>query len=551
MKPLMSCGLSLSLLLAVCTVARAEENLLGHWKLSGDAKDRSGNQLHGQPRDVDFSAKDAGKFNGRTSRIEVPLSNPQRLGAKPFSIALWVNTDEKLDDVLGDLVSQYEPQSRTGFNFGIHNNAGVCSAQSNYRQLQFGIDAGKVDSEWTDCGRPGNNMFVFALCAHKGELFAGTFEHGADESGHVYRYAGGQDWIDCGSPDRSNAVQALAVFDGHLYAGTGRYLSRGSALQESPNETPGGKVYRYEGEGKWVDCGKLTNPETGDAFTVGGMAVYNGQLYAGVSKHPGKGLYRYEGGDRWKYLGNPGHRLTNPVVHDGKMYFCSLDGGGVARFDGENQFTDVGRPEGVTQTYSFAVYDGELYAATWPNGEVFRYGGGDSWINCGRLGDEKEVMGMAVYNGKLYGGTLPLAEVYRYDGGTRWTRTGQLDTTPDVRYRRAWSMAVFDGKLYCGTLPSGHVYSLEAGKNVTYDHALPAGWVHLAAVRDTDRLRLYVNGKEVAQSTKFDAGEYDISNSQPLRIGYGAVDSFNGKLSDVRLYRRALTAEEISKLAER
>jgi hypothetical protein len=280
------------------------------------------------------------------------------------------------------------------------------------------------------------------------------------------------------------------------------------------------------------------------------MAVYQGQLYAGVSKPPGRGLYRYEGGTRWTYCGNPGHRVTNPVVFNGKLYCCSLDGGGVARYDGPHQWTDVGRPAGVSQTYGFAVYRGHLYASSWPNGEVFRYDGGRTWVSCGRLGNEKEVMGMAVYNGKLYAGTLPLAEVYRYEGGTNWTRTGQLDTTPDVRYRRAWSMAVYQGRLFCGTLPSGHVYSLEAGKSVTYDRALPPGWNHVAAVKGDERLKLYVNGKQVASSTRFDPADFDLTNQQPLQVGLGAHDHFHGKLQDVRLYGRALTDEEIAKLAE-
>ena len=110
-------------------------------------------------------------------------------------------------------------------------------------------------------------------------------------------------------------------------------------------------------------------------------------------------------------------------------------------------------------------------------------------------------------------------------------------------------MAVFGGRLFCGTLPSGHVFSIEAGKSVTYDHALPAGWVHLAAVRDVDQLRLYVSGKLVATSGKFRADHYDLSNDKPLMIGFGAHDYFNGKLKDVRLYRRALTQDEIEKLA--
>jgi len=535
-----------------------DDRLVGHWLLGEDVRDTSGRDNHGRGHGVDLEASgvDSGNggaagFDGIDDSIEVANADSLQLGTGEFSIALWAHTEAELDDVLGDLVGKFDPVTRTGFNFSIQNAAGVCSAQSNYRHLHFGIDAGQLDAAWTDCGRPGNNLFVFALCVFDGELYAGTFEHGKDEAGHVYRYAGGTEWVDCGSPDRCNAVQALAVYDGHLYAGAGRYLARGSSLPESPNEIPGGKVYRYEGGDEWTDCGKLQNPESGESFTVGGMAVYQGQLYAGVSKPPGRGLYRYEGGANWEYCGNPGNRVTNPVVYNGHMYFCSLDGGGVTRYDGDSNWTDVGKPAGVSQTYGFAVYRGDMYASTWPNGEVFRYGGEQSWINCGRLGEEKEVMGMAVYNGQLYGGTLPLAEVHRYNGGTDWFNTGQLDHTPDVRYRRAWSMAVFKGRLYCGTLPSGHVFSIEAGKSVTYDHALPSGWVHLAAVRDADRLRLYVDGKQVATSSQFAADDYDISNKQPLEIGFGTHDYFNGKLEDVRIYRRALDAGEIAELSRR
>ena len=157
-------------------------------------------------------------------------------------------------------------------------------------------------------------------------------------------------------------------------------------------------------------------------------------------------------------------------------------------------------------------------------------------------------MGMAVYNGKLYAGTLPFADVYRYDGGQTWTTTGRLDHTPDVRYRRAWSMAVFDGKLFCGVLPSGHVLSLEAGKSVTYDRSLPAGWHHLTAVKDEKRLRLYVDGRKVSESGKFDAEQFDLDTERPLSIGFGQHDYFNGKMKDVRLYNRALSRGEIKEI---
>lgn len=534
-----------------------EPELIAHWPLGEDARDVSGNGHDGRATEIEFrrvraegGERLAAEFDGRNSGITVSNADSLALGTEAFSIAAWIHTDSAVDDVLGDLVSKFDPESRVGFNLGIQSFAGVTSSQANDRHLHFGIDAGSESAEWIDCGRPGENVFVFALCAFAGDLYAGTFEHGADQRGHVYRYAGDSHWVDCELPTKTNAVQALAVFDGHLYAGSGRYLSAGSAMPESPNETPGGVVYRLEKDGSWRACGQLGNDETGVAFTVGGMAVYRGELYAGVSKPAGKGLYRYDGDAAWTYLGNPGHRVTNPVVYNGHLYFCSLDGGGITRFEGDSGFVDLGRPEGVTQTYGFAIHRGALFASSWPNGEVFRLEGGRKWATTGQLGAELEVMPMVVYNGKLYGGTLPLAEVYRYDGDQNWTSTGQLDHTPDVRYRRAWSMAVHGGRLYCGTLPSGHVLSMEAGINATYDHALSSGWVHVAAVKADDRLRIYVNGENVAESREFDPEAYNLANDRPLEIGSGSMDRFLGRLRDLRLYRGALDAVAVSKLAQ-
>ena len=93
--------------------------------------------------------------------------------------------------------------------------------------------------------------------------------------------------------------------------------------------------------------------------------------------------------------------------------------------------------------------------------------------------------------------------------------------------------------------------AVEAGKSVTFDQELPSGWVHLAAVREADRLRLSVNGRQVARSAVFRAADYDLTNDAPLRIGLGQHDYFNGRLPDVRLYRRALSPEEIAELAHR
>ncbi len=51
-----------------------------------------------------------------------------------------------MDDVLGDVISCYDSHARTGFNLTLMNYAGVTSAQSNWRNLLFGIDDGQNDS---------------------------------------------------------------------------------------------------------------------------------------------------------------------------------------------------------------------------------------------------------------------------------------------------------------------------------------------------------------------------------------------------------------------
>lgn len=524
-----------------------EADLIGHWKLAGDARDSSGNGLHGVNRGVDLDAAapkgikgKAARFDGRKSYIEVPLNKRLLLGKGDFTFSIWAHTADRLDDVLGDILSMYDPVRRRGVIWCIKNHAGAPTSQANYRQLQFGIDAGTVP-KWQDRGRPGKSVYTMALAVHDGQLYAGTCEPGKDETGHVYRYAGESRWHDCGSPDPCNAVTALAAHRGKLYAGVGRYRLAGSSLPETSNAKLGGKVYRYEGGKKWVDCGQLPKTEA-----VGGLVVYRGELYASSLYRPA-GFFRYVGDSTWQTCPLPkeGERVDALAVFNGYLYATSYDVCAVFRFDGKS-WENMGKLEKSGQTYSFEVHDGELFVGTWPNGKVFRLAGGKEWRDVGRLGKELEVMGMAGYNGQLYAGTLPLAQVYRFDGADRWTLTGRVDLTPGVRYRRAWSMAVFQGRLFCGTLPSGHVHALEAGACVTHDRELSPGWHHLAVVRRDNCLHLFVDGQQVAESTPFDAEAFDLGAPLPLRIGFGPHDYFNGSLRDLKLYARALSDKEIA-----
>ena len=523
--------------LAAQAVAQSGD-LVGHWNLQGDVQDSSGHGNHGRNFGVELEP-DGASFDGRGAHIQIADSDSLDFGSGDFTIALWAHTDKVLDDTLGDLLTKFDPDSRRGFNLSLKHHAGVTGSQANYRNLQFGIDNAQL-SEWTLNGRPGRSIFNHSMAVHDGRLYVGTVEGQTnDDKGHVYRYDNGE-WTDLGAPWKSNGVTSMASFDGRLYVGVSRVLLHYSGLEPTIAHHIGGKVFRYE-DGDWVDCGQILGIDG-----VNGMVEFRGKLHVSGFYQPG--LFRYEGGQEWTALGSyEGMRPEALAVHDGAIYATGYDEGAVYRYDGE-RWSHTGRLGDSTQVYGMAIYRGKLHAGTWPKATVYRYEGDNHWVSTGRLGAEQEVMGPNVYNGKLYYGSLPLARIFRYDGDREWTAIGRVDHTPDAVYRRAWSMAVYQGRLFVGTLPSGQVWSIEAGKNVSYDRPLEPGWRHIGAVKRGDRLHLYVDGAEVARSSRMAPATFDLTNDEPLRIGFGQHDFFNGRMRDVRLYGRGLDDREIARL---
>lgn len=530
--------------------------LIGHWPLQKDSLDHSGHALPTSAENLTLSG-DGAQFDGSTSRITVADHPLLQLGKKPMTLAAWVCTDE-LDDIVGSIACKYDFAARRGFNFDIVTNGGMTStAQSNYRHVHFGIDSGRIDAHFTDCGRPGNAVFIGALLSADGNLYAGTVETGDHAIGRVWRHDGGQKWIDLGNPMNTTGMMSLAWFDGAIHATTTRYLTRGSLLDPSSNRNPGGKVFRLRADQTWEDIGhpghedatpddqpdKFSMYHTNKADDTVGLTQFRGELYC-MTMHR-TGIFKYVGGQKWINIGPHNMRTMCIAVWRDRLY-ALMNGGPIYRYEGGDQWTDCGCPKGSTQTYSALVHRGEFYVGTWPLPEIFRYVNG-TWVNYGAVGTEREIMGMALYNGKGYIGSLPLGNVWRMDGST-YTFIGTPDNTPG-RLRRLWGMAVHDGKLFSGTLPGGRVYSIEAGKSVTSDRTLSGGWHHVAAVKDERRLWLYIDGKVIAISPPYHADDYDMNNGEPMTIGFGAHEFFKGKMRDVRLYGRALDAAEISVLS--
>jgi len=305
----------------------ADDSLIAHWKLQSDTRDSVSDRAavnHG----VQFENGHA-VFDGIDNWIEVPADDVPEIANGEFSVAAWIHTDEELDDVLGDVLTRYDPVARRGFTLSLMNYAGVTSAQSNWRNVLFGIDSGQVDSAWTDCGRPGTNMQVKSLVVFDGDLYAAVWEPDAGKTGHVYRYAGGTKWIDCGGPDKANALCGMAVYKGRLYAGSELYSGGGSSLPLSPNENHGGRVYRYEGGTRWTNVGKIE-----DVRSVSGLAVYKGQLFAGTGTTGAwrdtprtRGMYRFDSPGKWTSCGCPNLRVVHLSVYNGHLFGLSYDAG--------------------------------------------------------------------------------------------------------------------------------------------------------------------------------------------------------------------------------
>jgi hypothetical protein len=114
-----------------------------------------------------------------------------------------------------------------------------------------------------------------------------------------------------------------------------------------------------------------------------------------------------------------------------------------------------------------------------------------------------------------------------------------------------WTLAQHAGRLFATTIPSGHVWSMQAGACVTWDVECPPGWRHVAAQRQGNELRLFVDGRQVAASTAGAAATLDVDCDRPWLIGAGPGGFFNGAIADVAIHRRALSAQEIRAAAAR
>ena len=82
----------------------------------------------------------AAVFDEKNGGLEASLNaieNPD-----DYSISVWVNATDEIDDVPGDILSWYDPQNQQGFHLSLKTNY-VTTSQTNY-PFQTSLGGGRL-----------------------------------------------------------------------------------------------------------------------------------------------------------------------------------------------------------------------------------------------------------------------------------------------------------------------------------------------------------------------------------------------------------------------
>jgi hypothetical protein len=80
---------------------------------------------------------------------------------------------------------------------------------------------------------------------------------------------------------------------------------------------------------------------------------------------------------------------------------------------------------------------------------------------------------------------------------------------------------------------------------VRYDVTSAGEWFHAVYVKDSSDIELFIDG--VSQGTTTYTS-FDSPDNNTFHIGNGGARYFDGMIDDVRVYSRALSANEVSQL---
>ncbi len=131
-----------------------------------------------------------------------------------------------------------------------------------------------------------------------------------------------------------------------------------------------------------------------------------------------------------------------------------------------------------------------------------------------------------------------------------WANCTAAGNFPDIVANLSGTVKGFLLRLDSTTGKPQFFVSLATDKSITSSGAsiVGAGWTHLAAVYNGTDIRLYVNGASAATPVAA-TGNIVFTGVTQLRIGNRSEaesQTFPGSVDEVRIYSRALTAEDVA-----
>ena len=178
-----------------------------------------------------------------------------------------------------------------------------------------------------------------------------------------------------------------------------------------------------------------------------------------------------------------------------------------------------------------------LIFAICPSGSALEFDGEDDYVDCGNSftfvtrDSSKTLMGWANSDIMNYPTSGRVITIYKEDG------------TSAFSILASGNPATWQGLYWIGGVVHGYLYS--------EIDVVCGQWTHIALVQEESRVSLYVNG--VLADSALDAIIPSISSPPNASVGAfvysgGLLHPFEGTLDEVRIYDRALSAEEIQSL---
>lgn len=186
----------------------------------------------------------------------------------------------------------------------------------------------------------------------------------------------------------------------------------------------------------------------------------------------------------------------------------------------------------------------------WTTGLIdgaLEFDGEDDYVELGTSDDLDDL--------PLYDMTVSAWIYDEHTGGTTWGTIAGCYANNHGWSFRMFSNASGDRSLYFQVPHSGGNYDAWATYWSVDGTIFANNWLHTAVVWDagTKTAKLYINGEEPSyQTTTPGTGTYNSDVSRNKEIGriphVGGIQYFKGMIDDVRIYDRALSAEEVEQL---